>query len=66
MRLHPFASFRYLLPSLSDSASSVTMSFSAVFFRLPTFADFARAMSLKMSLAADVFEFAPRCFDSFC
>jgi hypothetical protein len=51
---HPFAAVRDLSLTLSDFASSATMVFSSAFFRLLTFADFAGAMSLKMSLAAGV------------
>jgi hypothetical protein len=49
-----FAAVGYLLLTLSNSARSPIAIFSSAFFRLPAFADFAGAMSLKMSLAACV------------
>ena len=48
------AGVRYLWPSLSDSASSRIILFSSAFFHSRTLADFASAMSLKMSLATCV------------
>ncbi len=50
----PFAAVRDSSPSLSDSASSLSTVLSAAFFGLPSFADSADAMSLKMSLAGSV------------